>query len=104
MDGRGRALDNVFGERLWRSVKFENISLYQYDTVRQLHTGLSVYIDFYNHERPHPSECTLSFSFRGPKIGAHHRTLEKGYSKLAPKSYAVHAQSQQLPLPRFFGR
>ena len=54
--------------------------------------------------RPHPSGCTLSFSFSGPKIGAHHRTLEKGYSDLAPKSYAVQAQSQQLPRPRFFGR
>ena len=55
MDGRGRALDNVFCERLWRSVKYENIYLNQYDTVRQLHTGLSAYFDFYNHERPHQS-------------------------------------------------
>ncbi len=55
MDGRGRALDNVFCERLWRSVKYENIYLNQYDTVRQLHTGLTNYFDFYNHERPHQS-------------------------------------------------
>ena len=39
MDGRGRALDNVFCERLWRSVKYENIYLNQYDTVPQLYTG-----------------------------------------------------------------
>ena len=55
MDGRGRALDNVFCERLWRSVKYENIYLNQYDTVRELQTGLCVYFDFYNHERPHQS-------------------------------------------------
>ena len=55
MDGRGRALDNVFCERLWRSVKYENIYLNQYDTVRQLQTGLTAYLDFYNHERPHQS-------------------------------------------------
>ena len=55
MDGRGRALDNVFCERLWRSVKYENIYLNQYDTVRQLHTGLTNYFDFYNHARPHQS-------------------------------------------------
>ena len=51
MDGRGRALDNVFCERLWRSVKYENIYLNQYDTVRELQTGLCAYFDFYNHER-----------------------------------------------------
>ena len=45
----GRALDNVFCERLWRSVKYENIYLNQYDTVRQLQTGLTAYFDFYNH-------------------------------------------------------
>ena len=55
IDGRGRALDNVFCERLWRSVKYENIYLNQYDTVRQLQTGLTAYFDFYNHERPHQS-------------------------------------------------
>ena len=55
IDGRSRALDNVFCERLWRSVKYENIYLNQYDTVRQLQTGLTAYFDFYNHERPHQS-------------------------------------------------
>ena len=50
-----RALDNVFCERLWRSVKYENIYLNQYDTVRQPQAGLSAYFDFYNHERPHQS-------------------------------------------------
>ncbi|MYH63952.1 MAG: transposase [Caldilineaceae bacterium SB0675_bin_29] len=55
MDGRGRALDNVFCECLWRSVKYENIYLQQYDTGHQLQACLNAYFDFYNHERPHQS-------------------------------------------------
>ena len=51
----GRALDNVFCERLWCSVKYENIYLNQYGTVPQLYTGLTAYFDFYNHERRHQS-------------------------------------------------
>ena len=53
MDGRGRALDNVFIERLWRSVKYEDIYLREYTDGRELGTGLSRYFRFYNHERPH---------------------------------------------------
>ena len=55
MDGRGRALDNVFVERLWRSVKYEDLYLKAYDTVPQLHHGLGDYFLFYNQERPHHS-------------------------------------------------
>jgi putative transposase len=53
MDGRGRALDNVFIERLWRSVKYEDIYLREYADGHQLHAGLARYFRFYNHERPH---------------------------------------------------
>lgn len=53
MDGRGRALDNVFIERLWRSVKYEDIYLKDYQNVSQLYQGLDQYFNFYNHERPH---------------------------------------------------
>ena len=55
MDGRGRALDNVFVERLWRSVKYEDIYIRSYDTVPDLHRGLVRYFGFYNDERPHQS-------------------------------------------------
>ena len=55
MDGRGRALDNVFVERLWRTVKYENIYLRGYDTVMELHQGLDQYFQFYNNERFHQS-------------------------------------------------
>ena len=53
MDGRGRALDNVFIERLWRSVKYENIYLNDYQSVSELTQGLNDYFVFYNTERPH---------------------------------------------------
>jgi putative transposase len=55
MDGRGRALDNIFVERLWRTVKYEDIYLQQYATVPALVTGLTRYFTFYNNERLHQS-------------------------------------------------
>ena len=53
MDGRGRALDNLFVERLWRSVKHEDVYLKGYGTVAELTLGLAEYFAFYNGERPH---------------------------------------------------
>jgi putative transposase len=53
MDGRGRCLDNVFVERLWRTVKYENIYLQGYETVPELEQGLGRYFWFYNEERLH---------------------------------------------------
>jgi len=55
MDGRGRALDNVFVERLWRSVKYEEVYLHDYATGVECHAGLSAYLKFYCEERPHQS-------------------------------------------------
>lgn len=55
MDGRGRALDNVFVERLWRSVKYEEIYIFSYDTVTIGRIRLASYFRFYNHRRPHSS-------------------------------------------------
>lgn len=55
MDGRGRALDNVFVERLWRSVKYEEVYLHDYATGAECHAGLSAYLRFYSEERPHQS-------------------------------------------------
>jgi putative transposase len=55
MDGRGRALDNVFIERLWRSVKYEDVYLQGYETIPELILGLTRYFAFYNDERRHQS-------------------------------------------------
>ncbi len=53
MDGRGRALDNIFTERLWRTVKYEEVYLHDYANPREARHGLATYLQFYNHERPH---------------------------------------------------
>ncbi len=53
MDGRGRALDNIFVERLWRSVKYEEVYLHDYRSPREARGGLTRYFEFYDHERPH---------------------------------------------------
>ena len=55
MDGRGRAFDNIFVERLWRNVKYEDVYLRGYATMVELRIGLSEYFTFYNSERPHQS-------------------------------------------------
>jgi putative transposase len=53
MDGRGRALDNIFVERLWRNVKYEDVYLNGYATMGELHAGLTEHFAFYNGERPY---------------------------------------------------
>ena len=55
MDGKGRAIDNIFIERLWRSVKYENVYLQAYEDGISLHNGMKSYFDFYNNERFHQS-------------------------------------------------
>jgi len=55
MDGKGRWVDNVFVERLWKSVKYEEVYLHAYDTVCQAREGLQRYFKFYNERRPHSS-------------------------------------------------
>ena len=67
MDGKGRALDNIFTERLWRSVKYEEVYLTDYGSPREARVGLGRYLQFYNTERPHqalayrrPAELYLS--------------------------------------------
>ena len=64
MDGRGRWMDNVFIERLWRSLKYECVYLHAFETGSQLRAGLTKWINYYNAERPHstfggktPDEC-----------------------------------------------
>ena len=53
MDGKGRALDNVFVERLWRSVKYEDIYPKGYESLKEVRQGLKKYFQFYNEKRPH---------------------------------------------------
>lgn len=55
MDGKGRWTDNVFVERLWRSLKYECVYLNAFDSVRDAITGIGIWMDYYNQERPHSS-------------------------------------------------
>lgn len=55
MDGRGRALDNVFIERLWRSVKYECLYIHRFETGAEVRSGLETYFELYNMRRPHQS-------------------------------------------------
>jgi putative transposase len=55
MDGRGRCMDNIFIERLWRSLKYEEVYLKDYETVAEARTGIEKYFRFYNQERLHQS-------------------------------------------------
>lgn len=55
MDGRGRCMDNIFTERLWRNVKYEEVYLKSYADIRDARRNLAAYIHFYNHERAHQS-------------------------------------------------
>lgn len=60
MDGKGRWMDNVFIERLWRSVKYEEIYLFEHDSLPALETGLSKWFDRYNNWRPHQTHGNLT--------------------------------------------
>jgi putative transposase len=55
MDGKGRWCDNVFVERFWRSIKYEEIYLHAYDSVSEARNGIGQYIQFFNNRRPHSS-------------------------------------------------
>ncbi len=78
MDGRGRALDNIFVEWLWRTVKYEEVYLKQYDSVQRLLLGLTDYFMFYNEERPHQS-----LGYEAPSVV--YQTATGGGAKIVDK-------------------
>lgn len=87
MDGKGRALDNVFTERLWRSVKYEEVYLTAYENPRQARQGLTRYLAFYNQERPHQSlqyrtPAEIYFSAKMDPIQSDQTILKGGKSTL----------------------
>jgi len=55
MDGKGRAIDNIFTERFWRSLKWENVYLHDYESPKAARSGIGEYMEFYNERRPHQS-------------------------------------------------
>ena len=79
MDGRGRALDNVFVERLWRTVKYEDVYLKDYATGAECHAGLGAYLRFYCVERPHQALAyrTPAEVYWGEASGKRRRVRER---------------------------
>ena len=69
MDGKGRAKDNIFTERFWRSLKYEEVYIHEYTSPREMRQGISRYINLYNQIRPHQSlqYRTPASLYWGPK-------------------------------------
>ena len=98
MDGKGRWLDNVFVERLWRSVKYEDVYLRAYETPAALRVGLTRYFDFYNARRRHaaldrrtPERCTSRWSRKRPETRFHLRHCPRSgvHFYLPPGNYST---------------
>jgi putative transposase len=87
MDGRGRALDNIFVERLWRTVKYEDIYLKGYASLPELLLGLTEYFAFYNDERPHQAlgYCTPEAVHRSGEGGGARIAEDGGRAGAAPR-------------------
>lgn len=81
MDGRNRAWDNIFVERLWRTVKYEEVYLKSYETVREAREGLATYFHFYNNERLHES-----LGYRTPK----EVYLRRQYEQIPVQANSLH--------------
>ena len=116
MDGKGRCMDNIFIERLWRSLKYEEVYLNAYATVAEARTGIGAWLSFYNDERQHQS-----FGYRsaapnlraGPvgmwTLGAADRLRcphfpskhgKRGNARLRPHTHRHHSQQKNLILTR----
>lgn len=91
MDGRGRALDNIFVERLWRTVKYEDVYLKKYEDVQDLLMGLTHYFLFYNEERRHQS-----LDYKTPDIV--YRTATGGGAKIVDKFGGAREASSSVAL------
>ena len=84
MDGKGRCMDNIFTERLWRTVKYENIYIRSYENSDDARKGLTEYVTFYNTRRPHQS-----LGYKTPSefyYGSSELTLSKNGFVYAPVS------------------
>jgi transposase InsO family protein len=80
MDGRGRDFDNIFVERLWRSLKYEQVYLHEYRSVTDAWRGISEYFSFYNDQHPHSS-----FENQ-PPAAVYYRTLQNSNERQRGKT------------------
>ena len=91
MDGKGRWMDNVFIERLWRSLKYEELRLWSYGTVAEVAARIGKWMDFYNHRRKHQSlDYEVPWSrYRTEPNGQDRKTLTK--CKIPPRGTETRA-------------
>ncbi len=82
MDGKGRWMDNVYVERLWRTIKWEAVYLHSFETIAQAKTVLAQYIIFYNQERPHQS-----LNYKKPENVYYENRVRKEQSKVEQEIY-----------------
>jgi len=87
MDGKGRCMDNIYIERLWRSLKYEEVYLKSYESVYEARQSLGRYIEFYNNQRPHqalgyqtPAEVYFKNRQEATSDGYVHNLLRKFYT------------------------
>ena len=82
MDSKGRALDNIFIERFWRTLKYEHLYLRAYATGRELHQGLTEYFQFYNQDRKHQSlgYQTPAMCYMAAREGKKKSAISRSYS------------------------
>ena len=86
MDGRGRALDNVFTERLWRTIKYEEVYLHEYVSPKEAYHQLAAYIRFYNFERPHQALDYLTPAQVHGACKPHALAIDLNYQTLTNRS------------------
>ncbi|MCU0427894.1 MAG: DDE-type integrase/transposase/recombinase [Candidatus Kapabacteria bacterium] len=100
LDGRGRALDNVFIERLWRSAKYECLYLHSFDTVAKVRAALAAYFDLHNHRKSHQAlnyktsstvfKAYMAFCYRKPRqnlVLTGFRCIENVFNRAFRPSY-----------------
>ena len=89
MDGRGRCMDNIFTERLWRTVKYENVYLASYANFNEANAGLKMYFHFYNILRPHSSlqnQTPAQVYFKDRLLETSSLPRQKVFEKIAEKN------------------
>jgi putative transposase len=95
MDGKGRFIDNIFLERLWRSLKYEEVYLYAYDSVAQAKTGIGRWIRFYNEERLHQA---LGYRPPAALLGDTYRPVDMPLRLDNADALPTYPQAPQQPL------
>ena len=85
MGGKGRCMDNIFVERLWRSLKYEEVYLHAYATVAEARAGIGAWLGFYNEERQHQS-----LGYRTPRQIYQEGLWGQGISAVAVPGYIIH--------------